>query len=81
MVIPNKEVYKIYDQSFMDYFNEIKHQYVNEFIQLLNDEEVEKSQSMLNDILDRSISYYDNYESFYHGFLLGLFQDLDVFLE
>lgn len=78
LVIPNKEVYKIYDQSFMDYFNEIKHQYVNEFIQLLNDEEVEKSQSMLNDILDRSISYYDNYESFYHGFLLGLFQDLDV---
>lgn len=78
LIIPNKEVYKIYDQSFMDYFNEIKYRYKNEFIDLLNDEEVEKAQSMLNDILDKSISYYDNYESFYHGFLLGLFQELEV---
>lgn len=78
LIIPNKEVYKIYDQCFMDYFNEIKYRYTNEFIDLLNIEEVDKAQSLLNDILDKSISYYDNYESFYHGFLLGLFQELEV---
>lgn len=78
LIIPNKEVYKIYEKSFMDYFSEIQFQYKNQLIALLNDEKVEKAQSMLNDILEKSISYYDNYESFYHGFLLGLFQGLEV---
>ena len=78
LIIPNQEVYKIYDRSFMDYFNEIKRQSKNELIDFFYDEEVKKAQSLLNDILDRSISYYDNYESFYHGFLIGLFQDLEV---
>lgn len=78
LIIPNKEVYKIYEKSFMDYFSEIQFQYKNQLIALLNDEKVEKTQSMLNDILEKSISYYDNYESFYHGFLLGLFQGLEV---
>ncbi len=78
LIIPNQEVYKIYDRSFMDYFNEIKRQSKNELIALFHEEEVKKAQSLLNDILDRSISYYDNYESFYHGFLIGLFQDLEV---
>lgn len=27
----------------------------------------------MNDILERSISYYDNYEKFCHGFLVRLF--------
>ena len=34
--------------------------------------------NILNDILERSISYYDNKESFYHGFLVGLFQGYEV---
>ncbi|WP_289782518.1 PD-(D/E)XK nuclease domain-containing protein, partial [Thomasclavelia cocleata] len=25
----------------------------------------------LSDVLENSISYYDNYESFYHGFMIG----------
>ena len=35
--------------------------------------DVDHANEILGDILSRSISYFDNEESFYHGFLLGLF--------
>lgn len=39
---------------------------------------MQKSKSIVNDILLRSISYFDNQESFYHGFLVGLLNDYEV---
>lgn len=33
---------------------------------------------LLNIILQQSISYFDNYKSFYHGLLFGLFNDYNV---
>ena len=35
--------------------------------------DVDHANEILGDILSRSISYFDNEESFYHDFLLGLF--------
>ena len=35
--------------------------------------DVDQANEILGDILSRSISYFNNEESFYHGFLLGLF--------
>ena len=35
--------------------------------------DVDHANEILGDILSRSISYFYNEESFYHGFLLGLF--------
>ena len=35
--------------------------------------DVDHANEILGDILSRSISYFDNEESFYHVFLLGLF--------
>ena len=35
--------------------------------------DADHANEILGDILSRSISYFDNEESFYHGFLLGLF--------
>lgn len=73
LIIPNREVYKIYQQSFMDYFDNYTTNRKKELYQLLVAGDEERANELLDDILERSISYYDNYENFYHGFLVGLF--------
>ena len=78
LVIPNKEVYEIYKQSFMSYFEDYTTSKKNELYQELVDGDAKKVNLLLNDILLRSISYLDNQESFYHGFLVGLLNDYEV---
>ena len=78
LVIPNKEVYEIYKQSFMSYFTDYTTARSNELYQALTKENVVLVNRILDDILIRSISYYDNQESFYHGFLVGLFHGYEV---
>lgn len=78
LIIPNKEVYEIYKQSFMSYFEDYTTSKKNEIYQELVDGDVKKVNLLLNDILLRSISYFDNQESFYHGFLVGLLNDYEV---
>ena len=78
LVIPNKEVYEIYKQSFMSYFEDYTTSKKNELYQELVDGDTKKVNLLLNDILLRSISYFDNQESFYHGFLVGLLNDYEV---
>ncbi len=73
LVIPNKEVYEIYKQSFMSYFEDYTFVRKEDLYQCLVKEDVDQANEILGDILSRSISYFDNQESFYHGFLLGLF--------
>ena len=78
LVIPNKEVYEIYKQSFMSYFEDYTPSRKGELYQELVDGDAKKVNLLLNDILLRSISYFDNQESFYHGFLVGLLNDYEV---
>ena len=78
LIIPNKEVYEIYKQSFMSYFEDYTTSKKNELYQELVDGDAKKVNLLLNDILLRSISYFDNQESFYHGFLVGLLYDYEV---
>ena len=73
LAIPNKEVYEIYKQSFMSYFEDYTFVRKEDLYQCLIKEDVDQANEILGDILSRSISYFDNQESFYHGFLLGLF--------
>ena len=73
LVIPNKEVYEIYKQSFMSYFEDYTFVRKEDLYQCLIKEDVDQANEILGDILSRSISYFDNQESFYHGFLVGLF--------
>ncbi len=78
LVIPNQEVYQIYDEKFIDYFNNFIKLKKNDLYQaLIQGKEVDVN-DLLDDILERSISYYDNYEAFYHGFLVGLFSNYKV---
>ena len=72
LVIPNKEVYEIYKQSFMSYFEDYTFVRKEDFYPRLVREDVDQANEILGDILSRSISYFDNQESFYHGFLVGL---------
>lgn len=78
LVIPNKEVYEIYKQSFMSYFEDYTTSRKGELYQELVDGDAKKVNLLLNDILLRNISYFDNQESFYHGFLVGLLNDYEV---
>lgn len=78
LIIPNKEVYEIYKQSFMSYFEDYTTSKKNELYQELVDGDAKKVNLLLNDILLRSICYFDNQESFYHGFLVGLLNDYEV---
>lgn len=78
LIIPNKEVYEIYKQSFMSYFEDYTTSKKNELYQELVNGDAKKVNLLLNDILLRSISYFDNQESFYHGFLVGLLNDYEV---
>ncbi len=36
----------------------------------------ELSEIILNQLMEKSISYFDNVENFYHGFVLGLLVDM-----
>ena len=78
LVIPNKEVKEIYEQSFMDYFNNYTKDRKKELYESLLEKNIEKSYDLLNSILENSISYYNSYESFYHGFLVGLFSEYET---
>lgn len=78
LIIPNREVYEIYKESFMSYFKDYTSSRKNEIYQELVNGNAKKVNLLLNDILLRSISYFDNQESFYHGFLVGLLNDYEV---
>ena len=71
LVIPNQEVHRIYKDIFMKWFENYQGERRNEFIELLLNYKEKEAQKVLNQILQNSISYYDNYESFYHGFMTG----------
>ena len=76
--IPNEEVREVYENQFEQYFEEYKKEHKHEFMNALESEDTSKVNEILNDILFRSVSYYDNKESFYHGFILGLLSDYEV---
>ena len=73
LIIPNKEVYEIYKQTFMSYFEDYTFVRKENLYQSLVKGDVDHANEILGDILSRSINYFNNEESFYHGFLLGLF--------
>lgn len=62
----------------MSYFKDYTSARKNELYQEFINGDARKVNILLNDILIRSISYFDNQESFYHGFLVGLLNDYEV---
>ncbi|MFQ6794253.1 MAG: AAA family ATPase [Thomasclavelia sp.] len=71
LIIPNKEVKYIYEDIFMKWFKGYQKEREGSFVEALIDGNVSLANRLLQDVLIQSISYYDNYESFYHGFMVG----------
>ena len=74
LLIPNEEVRKVYINQFQEYFEERK----SKLMEALENEDTRNINDILDDILKISVSYYDNKESFYHGFMLGLLSDYEI---
>lgn len=72
LVIPNREVREIFEQSFRQYFKEYVKDKKGLFVAYLRRGETDEAQKLLNEMLLSSVSFYDNYEAFYHGFIVGL---------
>ena len=58
-------------QEMKEWFNSYQRKRDSSFIEALIQEDVMKANRLLQDVLQQSISYYDNYENFYHGFMVG----------
>ena len=73
LVIPNKEVRKIFTDTVSEWFNaSLKTRDLPVFINAAWNGDAAAMQHMMTDILYDTISYHDSKESFYHGFLTGL---------
>lgn len=73
LVIPNIEGRTIYQRTIIQWFKEkVCSDPRQELFEALINENVEKIEDILCDWLDETISYHDEKEQFYHGFLTGL---------
>lgn len=73
MTIPNAEVNYIYKNTIREWFEEqMRGVDCSELYQGLINQDTDAVQNILRHQLRKSISYHDNKETFYHGFLLGL---------
>ncbi len=73
LAIPNIEVQSIYTNQIQNWFrDEIKSKDLSLMKQAAVAGDAETLQKELQTLLQQTISYMDNAESFYHGFLLGV---------
>lgn len=78
LMIPNKEIKRIYTTIFEEWFQEQVKEIRSDFAEALRKEDVNLANELLNSILFESISYFDYDEKFYHGMLVGLFSNYQV---
>lgn len=81
MAIPNEEVAYIYDNTIKNWFrDEIKTQDLTVMYQAMLTGNSDSFQKELSILLQKSISYLDSREAFYHGFLLGVLGNMREYL-
>ena len=80
-VIPNLEIVTVYENTFRHWFDEsIRKTDKSILLEAVLEGDTETFQAEVNRWLQRSISYHDGYENFYHGFLVGLLEYNDDYL-
>lgn len=80
MAIPNMEVRYIYENNIMEWLKRrIKEMNLEQVHQAMLEGDAENFESFLNRQLKSSISYYDENESFYHGFMMGILTSLEQY--
>ncbi|HQM02251.1 MAG TPA: AAA family ATPase, partial [Ruminococcus flavefaciens] len=73
LVIPNVEIRTIYQRSILQWFDEkLEADPRLELFEALLNGNVTRIEDIICDWLDETISYYDEKEQYYHGFLTGL---------
>jgi len=70
--IPNKEIREIYINIFNEWFNDYTIARKPLLMEALLHQDEKRAQSIIIQILNKTISYHDEVEAFYHGFLGGL---------
>lgn len=73
VVIPNEELKSVYENLILSWFKEsIEKRNFNDLYQAMEEGNTKKIEDILNQQLMSTISFYDNAENFYHGFLAGI---------
>ena len=77
LAIPNKEVKYIFKTKIEKWFKEmIKGENLDELFEAMFQGNEKKFEEKIISILEKSISFNDSYENFYHGFLVGILSTL-----
>ncbi|GHT80549.1 hypothetical protein FACS1894130_11910 [Spirochaetia bacterium] len=82
LTIPNKELFCIYRNKIQEWFKESlipQNNLTNLHNAVLNGD-AEIFQKELSSLLMKSISFYDNQENFYHGFLTGVLSGIPGYI-
>ena len=80
MVIPNKEIRSIYRRDIRQWFTDKTRAVSREnLIQALVNEDVDTVNRIVGKWLKETISFYDEKEQYYHGFLAGLLAGYDAY--
>ena len=78
MRIPNEEILSIYENTIREWFNQrVRAADFRPFYEAVLSGDSERMADFISRQLMGSISYYDNAESFYHGYLVGTFSGLE----
>lgn len=81
MAIPNSEVRYIYKRTILRWFEEqVEQEDLSELYHAVLNGETSKMEELLSDCLMDTISFYDHQESFYHGFMAGLFKNIGKYI-
>lgn len=79
--VPNQEVQYLYKTKIREWFQrDMDVRDLTPIYQSLMNHKAEELEKELNLLLRDSISFYDNKEAFYHGFLVGILQGMKEFL-
>lgn len=81
LTIPNEEVRYIFENKVLGWFDEqIKKRDQTRLFRAFLDQDTETVREEIEDMLMQTISFYDAYESFYHGFLAGILYGIDGYV-
>ena len=79
--IPNREVRYIFRTKVLGWFDEqIKKRDQTSLFRAFLGQDAETVREEIEDMLMQTISFYDAYESFYHGFLAGILYGIDGYV-
>lgn len=81
LAIPNEEIRLIYKNTILNWFDEgIKSRDLSKMYEAMLNGDALIFENELVELLTESISFYDAYENFYHGFLLGTLVNLKRYI-